>query len=81
MLKIQHLILNQYEKVDGPDNGWLGYNSLAKQATISICIGRFDAICVCPVQGIDINNFEEYIEQNKPVTFTDPKVLMVIFQP
>jgi len=40
--------------VDGPDNGWLGYNSLAKQ-------------------GISINNFEEFIEQNKPVTFTDPK--------
>jgi len=40
--------------VDGPDNGWLGYNSLAKQ-------------------GISINNFEQFIEQNKPVTFTDPK--------
>merc|ERR1712192_246848 len=40
--------------VDGPDNGWLGYNSLAKQ-------------------GISINNFEQFIERNKPVTFTDPK--------
>merc|ERR1712110_350455 len=43
----------QKSHVDGPDNGWLGFNSLAKQ-------------------GIDVGNFEEFIEQNKPVTFTDP---------
>ena len=31
---IQHFTLSDYVKVDGPDNGWLGFNSLEKQATI-----------------------------------------------
>ena len=32
-----------------------------------------DYVLYC-AQGISINNFEQYIEQFKPVTFTDPKV-------
>ena len=60
--------INYSDKVDGPDNGWLGWNSLSKQATIAMLNHH-----VFP-QGIQIDSFEEFIEQNKPVTFTDPKV-------
>ena len=35
-------------------------------------------VSICPVQGIEVDNFEEYIEQNKPVTFTDPKVPVML---
>ena len=31
------------------------------------------------MQGIDVGNFEQFIEQNKPVTFTDPTVLTMLF--
>ena len=37
------------------------------------------SVCLLGVQGIDVGNFEQFIEQNKPVTFTDPKVLMMLF--
>ena len=64
--------INYSDKVDGPDNGWLGWNSLSKQATIAMLNHH-----VFP-QGIQIDSFEEFIEQNKPVTFTDPKVQELI---
>ena len=28
-------------------------------------------------QGVDVGDFAEYIKQNKPVTFTDPKVIII----
>ena len=54
----QEMTSNGYGKeelIDGPQNGWLGYYSLAQQ-------------------GAHIQNFEHYIANHSPATFTDPKV-------
>ena len=55
--------LNRFEDwtdlEDGPENSWLGYDSLAKQ-------------------GVDIKpDFATYIDENKPLWFTDPKVSFI----
>ena len=44
--------------IDGPDNGWLGYYSLTQQ-------NKTDHLQM---------SFADYLDENKPVTFTDPAV-------
>ena len=52
----QQMTSNGYKNlVDGPEQAWMGYYSLAQQ-------------------GIEIDNFAEYIATNAPVTITDTKV-------
>ena len=57
----QQMIANGYaadELEDGPQNGWIGHYSLAKQ-------------------GVEISDFESFIAENAPVTFTDPTVRLL----
>ena len=59
------MITNGYDDsdlVDAPDNGWLGHYSLTQQGK---------------TEHLDMK-FEDFIKENRPVTFTDPNVSNVM---